>query len=118
MEKSKVIIVPIDTPSKKASREKDVSTFNGKIGTLKLSLEDEVIKPNEKNIIERMLSNTLSFVLSNERNNKGLYQTVINNFESLKGSNALLKQEVIEKSDSYAKSISYRQRTIDQCYTD
>ena len=81
--------------------------FNGKIGALKLSLDDELIKPDEKNIIERLLYNSISFLISNERNNKKLYQSVISNFENLKSSNNALKKEVVEKSDSYKKSISY-----------
>ena len=81
--------------------------FDGKIGTLKLSLAEEVIKPEEKNIIERLLHNNISFLLRNERNNKKLYQNVLNNVENLKVNNNSLKKEVIEKSDSYEKSISY-----------
>ena len=81
--------------------------FNANIGTLKLSLEKDVIKSEEKNIIERLLFNSISFLMSNERNNKKLYQNVISNFETIKKSNNELKNEVIEKSDSYKKSISY-----------
>ena len=81
--------------------------LNGKIGTLKLSLAEEKIKEDEKSIIERLIYNSVSFVINNERKNKKLYQNVINNVETLKLSNAQLKNEVASKEDSFNKSISY-----------
>ena len=81
--------------------------LNGKIGTLKLSLAEEKIKEDEKSIIERLIYNSISFVINNERKNKKLYQNVINNVETLKLSNAQLKNEVASKEDSFNKSISY-----------
>lgn len=81
--------------------------LNGKVGTLKLSLDNENIKEDEKSIVERLIHNSISFILDNERNNKKLYQNVISNVETLKDNNNLLKKEVTDKSDSYQKSISY-----------
>jgi len=81
--------------------------LDGKIGTLKLSLDDKNIKQDEKSIVERLIYNTINFVLENERNNKKLYQNVVNNVNTLKESNNSLKIEVSAKEDSYNKSISY-----------
>lgn len=81
--------------------------FGGKTGVIKLTSDSNSIKSDEKNIIERILYNNFNFILNNERKNKKLYQNVLNHIEILKNTNIQLKNDVVEKSESYKKSIAY-----------